>query len=151
MIKRVVRAVVVAAMSLSTVGPCAVAGDDPVPPMVRQSIESVLKDKGRKLADERDKDGFGYKRGTYSKTFQRVDDSTYTVGYIQDTLEPASGNETTQLRTERFELTLKRDLAGKWSIAKQEKKDDVVELYRGYFGVPWVYRFDSLSFEQEGL
>jgi hypothetical protein len=151
MIKRVVRAVVVAAMSLSTVGPCAVAGDNPVPPMVRQSIESVLKDKGRKLADERDKDGFGYKRGTYSKTFQRVDDSTYTVGYIQDTLEPASGNETTQLRTERFELTLKRDLAGKWSIAKQEKKDDVVELYRGYFGVPWVYRFDSLSFEKEGL
>jgi hypothetical protein len=139
------------AVSCSIVAPCATIGADAVPPMVRQDIETVLKEKNRKLAEEKDRNGIGFKRGTYSKSLQRSDASTYTVAYVQDTLEAAPGNESDQLRTERFELTVKRDRAGKWAIAKEEKKDDVVGLYRPYFGVPWIYKFDSFSFEREGL
>ncbi len=153
MIMRVVRSVVVAALALgfSIVAPCATVGVDAVPPMVRQDIETVLKEKNRKLGEELDKDGIRSKRGSYSKTLRRVDASTYTVAYVQDTLEAAPGNESDQLRTQRFELTVKRDRTGKWAIANEEKKDDVVALYRRYFGVPWIYKFDSLSFEKEGL
>ncbi len=153
MTSRVVRSVALAAAValFSPVAPYAHAGDAAVPPMIREGIEVLLKEKSRKLGDERNKEGFGYKRGTYSKTFRKVDDTTFMVAYIQDTLEPAPGNAGDQLHTERFELTLKKDQAGKWVIAKEEKKDDAVELYRSYFGAPWLYRFESLSFEKEGL
>jgi hypothetical protein len=111
----------------------------------------VLKDKGRKLADEKNKEGYGYKRGTYSKSFRKADDSTYLVAYLQDTVERPAPDSSDQVRTERLELTVKKDASGTWSIAKEEKKDEFVGLYAGYFGGKWIYKFDSLSFEKEGL
>ena len=127
------------------------AQDDAVPDKVRVGIEDVLKDKASKLADEKNSAGYGYKRGTYSKALHKVDDSTYRVAFFQDTIQPAEADSGRRVLTERFELTLKQDAAGKWSVAKEEKKDEFVGLYQGVYGGKWIYKFDSLSFEKEGL
>lgn len=126
------------------------AADDAVPEKTRTAIEDLLKDKASKLADEKDAAGYGFKRGTYSKVFHKVDDATYRVAFFQDTILPAEADSSRRLLTERFELTLKQD-GGKWSVVKEEKKDEFVGLYQGVFGGKWVYKFDSLSFEKEGL
>jgi Peptidase family M1 domain len=144
-------ALLLAAALLALVVAPARADDAAVPDKVRTAIEDVLKDKASKLADEKDGAGYGYKRGTYSKAFHRVDDTTYLVAFFQDTIQPAEVDSGRRLLTERFELTLKQGAAGKWSIAKEEKKDEFVGLYQGVFGGKWIYKFDALSFEKEGL
>src|SRR5262245_61871240 len=125
--------------------------EDNVPYLDRDAIEIVLKKKVSDLANEKDKDGIGYKRGTYSKSFKKVDAKTYLVSFHVGTIEAEAQPSTDQVRTERFELTLSKGNDGKWSITKQELKDTYIGLYRGYIGGEWVYSFSKLQFEKEGL
>ncbi|HZN53759.1 MAG TPA: M1 family aminopeptidase [Candidatus Polarisedimenticolaceae bacterium] len=118
--------------------------------MDRSDIEAILKKKVADLANEKNKDGMGFKRGTFSKTFKRVDASTYLVAFHQDTIVDQAQPDTDEIKTERFELTVTKT-GGKWGIAKQDLKDTYVGLYRGYFGGEGVFKFGKLQFEKEGL
>jgi len=131
--------------------PAVRAMDDNVPYMDRDAIETILRKKVADLANEKDKDGIGFKRGTYSKSFKKIDGSTYTIAFHQDTIEPHAGDPTQDIKTERFELTIQKDAKGKWSLTKEELKDTYVGLFRGFFGGEWVYKFAALHFEKEGL
>jgi hypothetical protein len=117
----------------------------------REAIESVLKKKVADLAAEKDKEGIRFKRGTYSKTFKKVDASTYLVSFHEDTIEFEVKESSDQVKTQRFTLTVKKGADGKWTIAKQDLADTYVGLFRGYFGGEWIYTFDALHFEREGL
>lgn len=141
-----------ALVSLTAAGSTLVrAADDDVPQNVRDAIETVLKDKVKSLSEEKDSSGVGYKRGTYSKIFHRIDDSTYAVAFTQDTIEPAPDNASAELKTERFEFTIKKDASGAWKIAKQDLKDSFIGLYEPYVSRAQIYKFDTLSFDKEGL
>ena len=131
--------------------PPARAVQDLVPYLDREAIEGLLKAKVAELANAKDKDGIGYKRGAYSKTFKRVDASTYLISFHEDTIEGKARELTDQMKTERYVLTLSKGGDRKWTIAKQELEDTYVGLYRGYFGGEWIYKFDALHFEKEGL
>ncbi len=131
--------------------PAVRAADDNLSYSDKEEIENLLKQKAADLASEKDKDGIGFKRGSYSKTFKPVGSSMYTVAFSQDTIEPEGKDATQQMKTERFDLTIGKDAKGKWSIAKQDLKDTYVGLYRGFIGGEWIYKFDGLHFEKEGL
>jgi hypothetical protein len=117
----------------------------------REAIESILRKRASDLGAERDKNGIGYKRGTYSKTFKKVDGTTYLASFHEDTILDLVQPDTDQIKTERFELTIKKDPQVKWSIAKSDLKDSYIGMYRGHFGGEWIYTFDALSFRKEGL
>ena len=131
--------------------PAARGMDDNVSYMDREAIENLLKGKAADLSNEKDKDGIGYKRGTYSKSFKKVDASTFTVAFHEDTIEPEGDDHSQHVKTERYELVVQKDAKGNWSLGKQELKDTYVGLYRGIFGGGWIYKFDTLRFEKEGL
>ncbi len=127
------------------------AADVAVPQADREAIEAIIKKKIADLANEKDKDGIGYKRGTFSKSFKKVDASTYVVAFSRDIIENKIKPDTDQIKTERLDLTFKKT-GGTWALAKEDVKDTFVALYRGYFGGPdRVFSFDSLKFEKEGL
>src|SRR5215813_10307967 len=56
-----------------------------VPLEVRSALEEVLQAKVKALLAEKDKDGQPYRRGSFSKIFHRVDDSTYQAAFHRDT------------------------------------------------------------------
>jgi hypothetical protein len=140
-----------AAVLAIAVAPGVRAIDDNVSYVDRDAIEIVLKQKVADLANAKNKDGIGYKRGTYSKSFKKIDASTYLISFHEATIEEKTRESTDQVKTERYELTLTKGSDRKWTITKQELKDTFVGLYRGYFGGEWVYKFDALHFEKEGL
>jgi len=127
------------------------AAEAAVPYMDREAIENILKRKVADLANEKDKDGIPNKRGTYSKSFKKIDATSYSIAFHQDAIEPEGPDGTQQLKTQRFDLTVKQDLTGRWSLAKEELKDTYVGLHRGYSGGEWIYTFAKLQFEKEGL
>ena len=86
--------------------PLPAATDADAPPAVRRALESVLKKKVEGLLAERCADGTACKRGSWSRSFHRVDDRTYRVGFERDTASPDS------LLTERMSLTLGRRPGG---------------------------------------
>ncbi len=132
--------------------PAVRAIEDSVPPDVRKGIEGVLKKKAADLLSQKDKDGVSTKRGTYSKSFRKVDDSTYAATFHVDTVEASPDDpKTDRLRTERYELTLKGFAGAPWKIAKEDLKETSASLYRGWFGGGDIYKFDKLSFEREGM
>ena len=116
-----------------------------LPAMLRQDLEGVLKKKIADLLAQKDESGNGFKRGSYSKNFKKVDDSTYQVVFHQDT----AGND--RLKSERLLLTLKKDGSGKWAVAKEDLQDTYDGLYRGVVGDEQFFKFDKLSFDREGL
>jgi hypothetical protein len=135
---------------LAALAPPRPARADDLPPMLQQDLENVCKKKISDLLAQKDADGVNMKRGAYSKTFKKVDDSTYQVTFHQDTVENGKG-KSDQLKTERLLLTIKKDASGKWAIANEEVKDTYVQLFRGIFNSRDVYAFDKMSFEREGL
>jgi hypothetical protein len=132
--------------------PAARAIEDNVPPDVRRGIEDVLRKKAAELLSQKDKNGVSTKRGTYSRSFRKIDDSTYAATFHIDTVEPSpDDSKTDRLRTERYELTLKGFAGTPWKIAKEDLKESSASLYRGWFGGGEIYKFDKLAFEREGL
>ncbi len=150
-IKLSVTACALVALIAIAAAPLARAAEDPVPPLDREAIENLVKAKVAELASAKDKDGIGHKRGTYSKSFKKVDASTYLVSFHEATIEEKTQESTDQVRTERYQLTVSKGSDKKWTITKQELQDTFVGLYRGYFGGEWIYKFDALKFEKEGL
>lgn len=151
LIKLSVTAFALAAVLAILAAPLARAADDTVPYLDREAIEGLLKQKISELANEKDEDGVPFKLGRYSKSFKKVDASTYLVSFHQATIEKMTQEPTDQVKTERYELTVSKGNDGKWAITKQELKDTFVGLYRGYIGGEWIYKFNALKFEKEGL
>jgi hypothetical protein len=116
-----------------------------VPETLRAELEAPLKKKAADLLAEKDADGSSFKRGTFSKSFVRVDDSTYHASFMQDTASPGS------LKVERLRITLSRKAPGQWTISKEEVLDTYEGLKRTVLGQEAFYRFATASFEQEGL
>jgi hypothetical protein len=131
--------------------PVVSATDDNVPYLDREAIEAVLKQKIAELTSQKDKSGITFKRGTYSKSFKKLNATTYVISFHQDTIEENAQESTDQLKTERFEVTVSKGQDGKWTLSNKELKDTYVGLYRGYFGGEWIYTFAKLQFEKEGL
>ena len=132
--------------------PAVRAIEDSVPPDVRRGIEDVLRKKAADLLSQKDKNGVSTKRGTYSKSFRKIDDSTYAATFHVDSVEPSPDDpKTDRLHTERYELTLKGFAGTPWKIAKEELKESSASLYRGWFGGGEIYKFDKLAFEREGM
>ena len=151
LIKLSVTACALAAVLAIVAVPVVRAANDNVSYLDREAIEMVLKKKAADRANEKDKDGIGYKRGTYSKSFKKVDAATYLVSFHQEIIEDKAQESTDQLRTEQYEFTLTKGRDGKWTVTKEELKDTYIGLYRGYFGGEWIYTFSKLQFEKEGL
>jgi hypothetical protein len=78
------------------VTPVVRAIEDNVPPDVRRGIEDVLRKKAADLLSQKDKYGVSTKRGTYSKSFRKIDDSTYAATF---TSTPSSRRPTTRRPT----------------------------------------------------
>jgi len=154
-IRRACAVVVPVCLLLATLAaifaPRVCAGEDPVNYMDREAIENLLNKKVDDLAAEKNKDGIGYKRGTYAKAFQKIDASSYLIAFHQDTVEAQAQDATDQIKTERYDLTVTKGTNGKWTLTKQDLKDSYVGLYRGSFGGEWVYTFKDLHFQKEGL
>ena len=113
---------------------------------LRRALEAPLRKEVSKLLAEKDADGHRFRRGTFSRNFKKVDDSTYEVTFHQDT---AMGGSMT---TERYLITLKSEDGGdNWSIASKELQDSFGELIRAMPYDETFHRFDSFSFEKEGL
>jgi hypothetical protein len=151
LMKLSITACALAAVLVIASAPPVRAVEDQVPYLDREAIEGLLKAKVAELAAAKDKDGIGYKRGTYSKSFKSVDASTYLISFHEATIEEKTQESTDQVKTERYELTVHKGNDGKWAITKQELKDTFIGLYRGYFGGEWIYKFEALKFEKEGL
>ena len=126
--------------------------DDGVPPDVREGIETVLRKKAADLLSQKDKDGVNTKRGTYSRSFRKIDASTYLATFHVNTVEPSPDDpKTNRLRTERYELTFKGYAGVPWKIAKEELKETSATLYANWFDGGELYKFDKLSAEREGM
>jgi hypothetical protein len=136
---------------VAVIVPVRAADEAVVPQADREAIEAIIKKRIADLANERDKDGIGIKRGTFSKSFKKLSATSYVVAFHQDTIEAKTQPDTDQLKTERHALTFGKGADGKWTMTKDELKDTYVGLYRGTFGGDLIYRFDALNFEKEGL
>jgi hypothetical protein len=123
----------------------AAGGDPQIPEAVSQGITEIMQKRVSDLAKEKDAGGHAYKRGVYSKSFQRVDDSTYTVGMHVATAGPQ------QMKVERLMLTLTKGADGTWSITKEDVKDTYDKMWRTTVPEAPFYSFDSVAFEREGL
>src|SRR5262245_22643244 len=101
--------------------------DDAVPQADREAIEAIIKKKIADLAAEKDKDGIGLKRGTFSKSFKTLSPTSYLISFNQDVIEPKVQPDTDQIKTERHDLTFKKSGAG-WTMEKDELKDTYIGL-----------------------
>ena len=113
---------------------------------LRRALEAPVRKVVSELLAEKNSDGHRFRRGTFSRSFKKVDDSTYEVTLHQDTVVGDS------LTTERYLVTLtNQDGGGKWTIASKELQDSFGELTRRMPYDETFHRFDSFSFEKEGL
>lgn len=121
-------------------------GDEEIPEKVRGQLVAALNEKRLGLLEDKDADGRIFKRGAFSRSFRRGDDSTYRTTFLQDTIEGDA------LKTERFLVTLKRKDDGKgFEIVDEKLEDTFVGMYRFVLGDEEFYRFDEFSLEKEGL
>lgn len=126
------------------------AKDEALAPEVRAGIEEVVQKRIADLAKDKDADGIPYKRGTYSKTFRKGDGDMYHVTFHQDTMEKDAEGHYAKVKTERYDLAVKKGAGGKWELASADVKDTFSKLRRSLFGED-IRAFESLSFEKEGL
>ena len=145
-VKRSRNAVVLLSLILAL--PPIVAATDDIPRDVRDAIESVLQQRVADLLKEKDAEGVQIKRGAYSRAFKKIDDSTYEVGFNQDTVQKYHVDRD-QMKVERYVYTVKKT-NGKWAIADQKLADTYEKLYRPFFGGGFRH-FDKFSFEKEGI
>jgi hypothetical protein len=133
--------------AVATIAPAPFAStpqDEPIPWQLQGEIEDVLDAKLAKLVNDKSLEGVNL-RGTYSKDFRKVDESTFHVSFHQDTAEEE------WLKTERMRLTISNVETGNWEISEHEVLDTVQVLCRSIPGDEDFYRFDSFEFESEGM
>jgi hypothetical protein len=120
-------------------------GADEIDPQLQADLEAALRAKVGELLAAKDEAGKPYRRGSFSKSFRKVDDDTYQASFHQDT----AGKD--QVKTERLLLTLKKGDGVRWEIAEEEVKDTFTGLYRSVFGDEEFFTFESFSIEHEGM
>ena len=110
---------------------------------VRETIESAFA-KIKELLDEKDELGSSYIYGSYYDSFRPAGEG-YTSTFIKRISSPG------ELVAERYTLTLEKQGTG-WQIT-DEKLEQRVEglLYRSIPGDENFYKFESVSFDREGL
>ncbi len=129
--------------SLLPVAALAASGESDVP----YETEKLLKRTVQKKVDEIWKDtvgGLHVHRATCAMDFQPAGDERYEVEFYEDKIE----NDT--LTRTRYNLILVPD-GKKWKIADQIKLDEISGLERYSPGDDKYFRFDSFSFDKEGL
>jgi len=114
-------------------------------PQLQADLEAAVRAKVSELLSQKDESGISYKRGSYSKTFHEVDDTTYQASFHQDT----AGKD--QVKTERLLLTLKKTGGVDWEVVDEEIKDTFTGLYRSVWGDEDFFTFESFTLEREGL
>lgn len=116
--------------------------DEELPWGLKQQILFPIKEWVGRLKDSKNAAGLPNKRGTYSRTPRRVDESTYEVTVHVDT-----AGDTQQL-TERYLLTVRK--AGRdWKVGDAR----VVDTYSGTYRPSGIgcWAFGKFSFDREGL
>jgi hypothetical protein len=124
--------------------PAATTGDA-ISPQLQADLEAALRVRIDALLSAKNEDGLPYQRGTYSKSFKKVDDTTYLASFHHDT----AGKD--QVKTERLTVTLKKSGDGKWTIADEKVEDTYTGLYRSVFGDEEFMKFETFNLEREGL
>ncbi len=113
-----------------------------LPYELRQALIGALAKRVGEIRDEKDAEGVRNKRASYSKAFERVDDSTYLGSYHVDTAGDA------ELETKRVQVTLKKE-GNSWKVAEEKVQDTFVSQYRLRGGT--CYEFDKFAFDEHGL
>jgi len=122
------------------------AGGRPVPPEIQSGIEATLRSKVDSLLSEKDQEGFSFKRGSYSKLLDQIDDSTWHATFHVEFADKDT------LTTQRVLITLTADgPSGKWTISDERVQDTRRLLTRSVPGDEDFQAFDALSLEREGL
>jgi hypothetical protein len=125
--------------------PVSQAAQGDIPPDVRKGLEAAMKAKVDGLLAEKSAEGLSNKRGAWSRSFKKVDDTTYEGTLNVDT---AAGPD---MKTERYRVTLKPAAEGAWSITDQKLEDTYDGMHRGVLGDEACQRFQSFGFAREGL
>ena len=124
----------------------ALAMENDLPYDLQQRLEEPLQERVKSLLRERNAENNPYKRGAYSHSFLKIDDSTYQVSFHLDTAESGV------MKTERYLYTLELNPANLlWSITNEELQDTFSSLYRRNPGDEEFKNFDSFHLELEGL
>jgi hypothetical protein len=112
----------------------------------------TLRKKAADLLSQKDKNGVSTKRGTYSKNFRKVDDSTYAATFHVDTVEPSSDDPKNRPPANG---ALRTDAEGIRGYALEDREGRSQGNLRQ--PVPRMVRrrrdlqFDKLAFEREGM
>jgi hypothetical protein len=114
-------------------------------PQLQADLEAAVRAKVSELLAEKDESGISYKRGSYSKSFRKIDDETFQASFHQDT----AGKD--QVKTERLLLTLKKKGDVDWEVVDEEVMDTFTGLYRSVWGDEEFFTFESFTIEIEGL
>ena len=118
--------------------------DEKMPYQLRADLERVLKDKADDLWKDKNEAGLRFQRGSYSKRFDKIDDTTYQGLFSKDT---ASED---RMRTDAYRITIKGS-GSKWEISDEELLGSYERLIRGVPGDETFHRFDSFEFDHEGM
>lgn len=137
--------VAVLATASGLIAPAAFAADDKVPDDVQVAITELLQKKIGSLLDQKNAEGVGIARGSFSPVFKKVDDSTYSATFLENTAEKDTE------KVERLLLTIKRGGDGKWAIAKEDVQDTYDGLHRSLRENDEFYRFDKFVFDRYGM
>jgi hypothetical protein len=135
------------AMGLLLVGgvtPLWSASEEDMAFQLRADLELVLKAKADDLWNEKNEQGLHFQRGSYSKRFTKVDESTYQGLFSKDT---ASDD---RMRTDAYRITLKAS-GSSWEISEEEHLGTYERLIREVPGDETFHRFDSFEFDHEGM
>ncbi|MBD3868698.1 MAG: hypothetical protein IFK94_11285 [Acidobacteria bacterium] len=132
--------VVLALLGVSTAAAqCEVADED-----LRYLLKVELDKRIETLLDHKTPGGFQDRHGSYGRKFCKVDDTTYTVTFTERTATA------TQLKADRYTLTLKQTGPRKWEIADEKLEHSFDGLYR-YYPAPKSYAFEAMNFDREGM
>src|SRR5262245_9759705 len=130
-----------------TLAPAPAVAEDMISPETQSDLEIVIQKKidgllAEKLSDGSPYNGTPYKRGTSSFNFRRVDDNTYKTTFFVDTALIDS------LKTERYELTLKREAGKKWAIADEKLVETITGPSRLVYSRKDFGRFGKFAFNK---
>ena len=135
--------VLIGALALATLAPW--AQNDEIPVNTRTDIETTLQQRVNELLNQRNADGEQYRRGSFSRLFEKVNDSTVRVKFYQDTIV---GD---RLESELYELTLTHADGTRWAVTDEKLLTTYDGLVRTVVDDEKFFRFDGFELELEGL
>lgn len=143
---RVLLAAILLAMMMAVSRPVLADGaTDDIPEELRQQLEEALQAKAKALMAEKDADGNSFKRGIFSKRFKKTADGVYEGSFTRQTAMES------KLLSERFLVTLKKDVSGKWAVSDEKLQDSFDKVDRDVPGDEKFFKFQSLAFQREGF